>query len=92
MTLNILTIDIRYEHDVVRARQKARTISAALKFDVQDQTRIATAVSECVRNVFQYVGSGRVEFRIDETLERLLVIAIRDKGRGSANLSEILSG
>jgi len=92
MTLNILTIDIRYEHDVVRARQKARTISAALKFDVQDQTRIATAVSECVRNVFQYVGSGRVEFRIDETLERLLVIAIRDKGRGIANLSEILSG
>jgi signal transduction histidine kinase/CheY-like chemotaxis protein len=92
MTLNILTIDIRYEHDVVRARQKARTIAAALKFDVQDQTRIATAVSECVRNVFQYVGSGRVEFRIDETLERLLVISIRDKGRGIANLSEILNG
>jgi signal transduction histidine kinase/CheY-like chemotaxis protein len=92
MTLNILTIDIRYEHDVVRARQKARTIAAALKFDVQDQTRIATAVSECVRNVFQYVGSGRVEFRIDETLERLLVITIRDKGKGIAKLGEILSG
>ena len=45
------------------ARQKARTIAAALKFDVQAQTRIATAVSEIVRNVFQYVGSGRVEFR-----------------------------
>lgn len=92
MTLNILTIDIRYEHDVVLARQKARTIASALKFDGQDQTRIATAVSEIVRNVFQYVGHGQVEFRIDEAPEKMLVITIKDKGRGIANLDHILSG
>ncbi len=50
MRLKLLTMDVRYEHDVVLARQRARTISASLKFDVQDQTRIATAVSEIVRN------------------------------------------
>ena len=92
MTLNILTVDIRYEHDVVLARQKARTIAAALKFDIQDQTRIATAVSEIVRNVFQYAGSGRVEFRIDETPEKFLAIAIKDNGKGISNLDEILGG
>jgi len=31
--LNLLTIDIRFEKDVVLARQKARAIAAALKFD-----------------------------------------------------------
>ena len=92
MTLNILTVDIRYEHDVVLARQKARTIAASFKFDSQDQTRIATAVSEIVRNVFQYVGSGQVEFRMDETPEKMLVINIKDKGRGIPHLDQILSG
>ena len=92
MTLNILTVDVRYEHDVVLARQKARTIAAALRFDVQDQTRIATAVSEIVRNVFQYVGSGRVEFRLEDAPEKMLVISIKDKGKGIGNLDHVLSG
>jgi signal transduction histidine kinase/CheY-like chemotaxis protein len=92
MTLNILTVDVRYEHDVVLARQKARTIASALKFDVQDQTRIATAVSEIVRNVFQYAGSGRVEFCIDESPQKSLVITIKDKGKGIPNLDTILGG
>jgi len=92
MSLNILTVDVRYEHDVVLARQKARAIAAALKFDSQDQTRVATAVSEIVRNVFQYVGSGLVEFRVDDAPEKMLVISIKDKGKGIANLDHILSG
>ena len=58
MTLNLFSIDIRLENDVVLARQKARTIAAALKFEAQDQTRIATAVSEIARNTFQYAGGG----------------------------------
>ena len=41
----LLTLEIRYEHDVVLARQRARQIAALLGFDGQDQTRIATAVS-----------------------------------------------
>ena len=57
--MNLLTIDLRFENDVVLARQKARMIAAALKFDPQDQTRIATAVSEIARNTFQYGGGGR---------------------------------
>jgi signal transduction histidine kinase/DNA-binding response OmpR family regulator len=90
--LNIFRMDIRYEHDVVLARQRARQVAAALKFDAQDQTRIATAVSEIARNAFQYAGGGLVEFRLEKAPEHALVISITDSGRGISNLPEILNG
>jgi hypothetical protein len=46
---SILSVSILYERDIVLARQRARQIAAALHFDGQDQTRIATAVSEIAR-------------------------------------------
>jgi signal transduction histidine kinase/CheY-like chemotaxis protein len=90
--LNLFTLDIRIENDVVLVRQKARTLAAALKFDTQDQTRIATAVSEIARNTFQYGGGGRAEFVLQNNPEKMLIITIRDKGRGIPNLNEILNG
>jgi signal transduction histidine kinase/CheY-like chemotaxis protein len=92
MRLKLLTMEIRYEHDVVLARQRARTIAAALKFDVQAQTRIATAVSEVVRNAFQYAGGGTIDFEVENGEERMLVISVQDKGNGIPNLDEILDG
>jgi signal transduction histidine kinase/CheY-like chemotaxis protein len=92
MTTKLLSIDLRQEHDVVLARQRARQIAAALKFDSQEQTRIATALSEIARNAFQYAGGGEVEFRIDGVPEPALMVTVRDKGRGIVNLSEILLG
>jgi signal transduction histidine kinase/DNA-binding response OmpR family regulator len=92
MALNLFTIEIRFENDVVLARQKARTIAAALKFDPQDQTRIATAVSEIARNTFQYGGGGRAEFRLESSPENMLMITLRDQGRGISNLSQIMDG
>jgi signal transduction histidine kinase/CheY-like chemotaxis protein len=92
MTLNLVTIEIRLENDVVLARQKARSIAAALKFDAQDQTRIATAVSEIARNTFQYGGGGRIDFQISGDPDNLLMITLRDKGRGIQNLDKILDG
>lgn len=97
MALNLFTIDIHLENDVVLVRQKARTIAAALKFDPQDQTRIATAVSEIARNTFQYGGGGRAEFAIADIKnqdgpEKMLLVTLRDKGKGIPNLDEILDG
>jgi len=92
MQLKLLTMEVRYEHDVVLARQRARTIAAALKFDVQAQTRIATAVSEIVRNAFQYAGGGSIDFEIDNGTEKMLLITVRDHGKGIPNLDEILGG
>jgi len=92
VTQAIASLDIRFENDAVLARQKARTIAAALKFDLQDQTRFATAVSEIARNTFQYGGGGRAEFSIANEPEKMLVITLSDKGKGIGNLSQILNG
>lgn len=92
MKATILTVEIRFEPDVVLTRQRARQIAEILGFDAQDQTRIATAVSEIARNAFQYAQGGRVEFRVEGQLPQILVICIRDKGAGIANLNSILEG
>lgn len=92
MPISLFKVEIRHEHDVVVARQRARQTAAALMFDSQDQTRIATAVSEVARNAFQYAAGGTVEFSIDSAKERVLSIAVRDKGHGIHNLHQILDG
>ncbi len=93
MSYSITNLSIEYEHDVVLARQRAREIAALLGFDNQDQTRIATAVSELARNAFVYAGRGRVDFEIEgRTVPQLFVIRIGDNGPGIANLQEILEG
>ncbi len=92
MNLKLLTMEVRLEHDVVLARQRARTVAAFLKFDTQDQTRIATAVSEIVRNCFEYAGGGSVDFEFDNGSPRRFLISIRDRGRGIPNIDEILGG
>jgi signal transduction histidine kinase/CheY-like chemotaxis protein len=88
-----MTLAIMYEQDVVLARQRTRQIAKALGFDSQDQTRLATAVSELARNAFAYGGGGKVEFAIEgETAPQILFVIIKDKGPGIANLKEILEG
>src|SRR3989442_1060428 len=89
----ILSVAIKYEHDVVAARQRARQIAGLLGFDSQDQTRIATAVSEIARNAFTYAGGGRVEFAVEgRTAPQLFTVKVLDHGPGIADLSKILSG
>ena len=92
MNLKLMRTEIRYERDVVLARQRARAVAAALKFDVQAQTRLATAVSEIARNAFQYAGGGWIDFEIDEGASRMLMVSVHDRGRGIPNLDEILAG
>jgi signal transduction histidine kinase/DNA-binding response OmpR family regulator len=89
----LLTLEIRFEHDVVFARQRARQIAALLGFDNQDQARIATAVSEIARNVVNYAQSGRILFRVEgATAPQVLVMEIVDQGPGIPNLKQVLSG
>jgi anti-sigma regulatory factor (Ser/Thr protein kinase) len=84
---------IETESDVVAVRQRARRIAELLAFDSQDQTRIATAVSEIARNAFVYAGGGRIEFLLDPNeTPQLLRMRITDKGKGIPNLQTILDG
>ena len=89
----LLTIAIRHEQDVVIARQRAREIARLVGFDGQDQTRVATAVSEIVRNAFRYAKGGKVEFAIEgASTPQLLLIRVRDQGPGIPDLPLVMSG
>jgi signal transduction histidine kinase/DNA-binding response OmpR family regulator len=93
MAKALLTIAIRQEQDVVIARQRAREIARIVGFDGQDQTRIATAVSEIVRNAFRYAKGGKVEFALEgASSPQLLLIRVRDQGPGIADLAHVMSG
>lgn len=93
MNKSLLTVAIRYEQDVVIARQRARQIAALLGFEGQDQTRIATAVSEIVRNAFRYAKGGRVEFSLEgQSAPQLLLVRVQDQGSGIPDLAHVMSG
>ena len=87
----LLTVKIARDEDVVVARQRARQVADALGFDAQQQTRVATAVSEIARNVARYAGTGTVEFALDLDAGQL-VIATADRGRGIADIDAVLEG
>ncbi|MEH2027389.1 ATP-binding protein [Nostoc sp.] len=87
----VFTLEIHYEQDVVQARQRTREIAEQLGFDAQDQTRLATAVSEIARNAFQYARGGTVEFGVAGEPQTFL-IRIQDRGGGIPHLAEVLAG
>ena len=103
-TIMLVTLEIRYEHDVVLARQRARQIAELLGFDAQDQTRIATAVSELARNAFEYAHGGHVRFDVERMAapgqpaagtgeaRQGLVVRVSDEGPGIADVQAVLDG
>ena len=89
----LLSLAIKHEHDVVAARQRTRQIAALLGFENQDQTRLATAVSEIARNAFTYAKGGKVAFLLEgNTAPQVLAIRVTDEGAGIPNLARILAG
>ena len=88
----VLQLQVHDEHDVVQARRRARQIAELLGFEVQDRTRIATALSEIARNALLYAGRGQIEFTLEGDPVNWLEMTISDQGPGIANLQEILSG
>jgi signal transduction histidine kinase len=85
-------LDLRTENDVVKARRNAREIAARLGFEVQDQTRIATACSEIARNAVRYAGGGQMMFALDGSVSPALMIVVDDKGPGIEDTRRILTG
>ena len=92
MNTLLLTSEIRTEADVVFVRQRARQLAELLGFSAQDQTRIATAVSELARNAFQYALGGRTQFSLEGETPQRFVIRVSDRGQGIDNLAVILAG
>ncbi len=92
MIRSLLTVAIRYEQDVVLSRQRARQLAQHLGFDGQDQTRIATAVSEIARNAFKYGRGGKVEFLLADDPVPQMEVRVSDQGGGIRELKNVLAG
>lgn len=92
MNTPLLKIQLSRDADVVLARQRARQIAAHLGFDVHDQARLATAVSELTRNAVQYAGGGWTQFELDRETEHCLVVRVWDQGPGIPHLEDVLAG
>ena len=93
MSQTITTVAIVSEGDLVFLRQRTRRTAELLGFSTEDQTRIATAVSEIGRNALSYGGGGKAELALAELGQsRTLIIRITDKGPGIADLSAVLEG
>ena len=89
----LLSLNLHHDQDVVTARQRAAQIARLLEFDNSEQTRLATAVSEIVRNAFRYAGQGSVHFEVDtDARPQRLVVRVEDKGPGIARLKDVLDG
>jgi signal transduction histidine kinase len=84
--------DIRHEPDVVLVRQRARQLAALLGFDTQEQTRLATGVSEIARNAYEYAGGGRAAYLITARIPQAFLVRINDDGPGIADVPAILEG
>jgi serine/threonine-protein kinase RsbT len=79
---------IKKESDIVEARQRARALATEFGFDRTDQALIATAISELARNIVNYAGEGRVEFRLHTRRKQQgLEVVASDDGPGIADLA-----
>jgi serine/threonine-protein kinase RsbT len=85
-------VDIKAEGDVVLARQAGRELAREAGFGSADQTRLATAISELVRNVIQHAGEGvcQVVYESDEDWARIRA-AVEDHGPGIPDIDKAMT-
>ncbi|MFC0039873.1 sensor histidine kinase [Actinomadura rayongensis] len=62
----LLRFDVVDEAGVVALRQAGRAVAVAVGLDAPDQVRVATALSEMGRDLFQSGGGAAVTFRLDD--------------------------
>lgn len=80
--------EVKTENDIVKVRQMARHFAKQCKMGIVEQTRITTAVSELLRNMYQYANGGEVHMNkgaVDDHHEALIITFI-DQGPGINSL------
>ena len=85
-------LEIQDKDSVVRTRQVGRDLAKRLGFGSADQTRLATAISELVRNVLQHGGgTGTCQIQNLSTAERLIIrVIVEDRGPGIPDLEQAM--
>ena len=87
-----MVIELKTKSDIVAARQAGREMASELGFGSADQTRLATAISELVRNVIQYAGEGvcLIAGKCTQHATRIQVV-VEDAGPGIPDVEEAMA-
>lgn len=86
-----IRLRIAAEHDVARSLLEAGKYAEALGLDEQAKRKVVTAVSEIVRNIIKYAGSGEISIRAIEDGPRIgMEVEARDRGPGIVDLDEAM--
>ena len=88
---NEIQVPINSDQDIVAARQKGRSLAAALGFSSGDATLIATAISELARNIITYAKSGEIRLTvINGSARQGIQLVARDQGPGIPDVRQAL--
>lgn len=85
-------IPIVAEDDIVRARSRGREMCRTMGLSEINQVKVATAISEIARNIFQYAGKGRVTLRKLGAPRPGIEIVAKDEGPGIQDVKLVMSG
>lgn len=88
---NEIHVPINSDQDIVAARQKGRSLAAALGFSSGDATLIATAISELARNIVTYAKSGEIRLTVlNGSARQGIQLVAYDKGPGIPDIPQAL--
>jgi len=90
-SLDACRVSINNDLDIVAARAEGRKLAEEMGFDIIDQARIATVISELARNVVLHAHCGQVvmeQIRVGEKIG--IQIVCEDQGPGIGDAEEIL--
>jgi serine/threonine-protein kinase RsbT len=88
---NEIHVPINSDQDIVAARQKGRSMAAALGFSSGDATLIATAISELARNIVTYAKSGEIRITmINGSARQGIQMVAHDEGPGIPDIPQAL--
>ncbi len=89
--IDILTIDINNELDIMLSHRRGMQFSKYCGITLSEQTRFATAISELCRNVVEFAKTGTISFSILQEQDlTALVAVVKDEGPGIKDLAKIL--
>ena len=88
---NEIQVPINSDQDIVAARQKGRSLAAALGFSSGDATLIATAISELARNIITYAKCGEIRLTVvNGSARQGIQLVAHDQGPGIPDVQQAL--
>lgn len=89
--MDVSSVSILTEWDIVAARQMGRSEAKAIGFGAVDQARITTAISELARNIYLYAEQGSVTIGRFEKEDKVGIRVIaEDYGPGISDVQLVL--